>query len=339
MKCIAHLAVGKNPSDSIKLLTVGNIAAVLYGFNVEDLDNKHVRLFEDLQTANKALGPLGSHPADLFPFLSYLPPWMFGRRFFTAIEVVRKFGERAFDEPYLAAKTEIIEGGNIPEGKSAVESLLARDKEDNADISPSFEMTIKAAIASAYIAGVDTTATTLESFVLAMMAFPETQRKAQQEIDSVTRRERLPDYSDRESLPYLNALLLELLRWSCVVPLGIPHMLTDDDTYLGCKLKKGTTVIPNTWSVSRGASCAISTLIAGRACIMRRIFGNQMHLFRSALCHILPSTEGFIHPQTLVCSPLATVKEFVLGNTLQSRFFGSPWLTCCPCSSYQQTQM
>jgi hypothetical protein len=41
--------------------------------------------------------------------VSYLPPWMFGHKFASAIEVVRKFGERAFNEPYLAAKKRITE--------------------------------------------------------------------------------------------------------------------------------------------------------------------------------------------------------------------------------------
>jgi len=89
---------------------------------------------------------------------------------------------------------------------------------------------------------------TLESFVLAMMAYPEIQRTAQQEIDGITDRKRLPDFADRESLPYLNALFLELLRWSSVVPLGLPHMVTQDDEYCSSKFKKGTTVIPNTWA-------------------------------------------------------------------------------------------
>ena len=53
---------------------------------------------------------------------------------------------------------------------------------------------------------------TLASLVLAIVTHPEVQVKAQKELDSVIGRDRLPDFSDRESLPYINAILKELLR-------------------------------------------------------------------------------------------------------------------------------
>lgn len=56
------------------------------------------------------------------------------------------------------------------------------------------------------------TVSTLASFVLAIVTHPEVQVKAQKELDSVVGRDRLPDFSDRQSLPYINAILKELLR-------------------------------------------------------------------------------------------------------------------------------
>jgi cytochrome P450 len=53
-----------------------------------------------------------------------------------------------------------------------------------------------------------------------MAMFPDPQRRAREELDSVVGGNRLPDFSDRESLPYLDALLLETLRWNPMVPLG-----------------------------------------------------------------------------------------------------------------------
>lgn len=51
------------------------------------------------------------------------------------------------------------------------------------------------------------------------MLYPETQRKAQDEIDLVVGRDRLPDFSDQPNLPYVNALCKEVLRWQSVAPL------------------------------------------------------------------------------------------------------------------------
>ncbi|KAG6902615.1 hypothetical protein C0995_014221 [Termitomyces sp. Mi166 len=62
--------------------------------------------------------------------------------------------------------------------------------------------------------------TTLSVFFLAMVLHPECQKRAQQEIDSVVGPGRLPEFSDRESLPYIGCILQETLRWNPVVPLA-----------------------------------------------------------------------------------------------------------------------
>lgn len=53
-----------------------------------------------------------------------------------------------------------------------------------------------------------------------MAMYPEVQRKAQEEIDRVVGSNRLPDFSDQDSLPYVNAVVKESLRWKLVVPTG-----------------------------------------------------------------------------------------------------------------------
>lgn len=68
---------------------------------------------------------------------------------------------------------------------------------------------------------------------------PEVQRKAQEEITRVVGVHRLPDYSDRPSLPYLEALYREVMRWCPVVPISIPHACTTDDVYEGWFIPKG----------------------------------------------------------------------------------------------------
>ena len=57
-------------------------------------------------------------------------------------------------------------------------------------------------------------------FVLAITLNPEVQRKAQAEIDSVIGSDRLPNMGDQDSLPYVNAIIQEVIRWQPVTPLG-----------------------------------------------------------------------------------------------------------------------
>ena len=60
----------------------------------------------------------------------------------------------------------------------------------------------------------------MEVFVMAMIRHPEIMRRAQQEIDSTVGRSRLPCFDDIENLPYIDAIIREVLRWRTVAPLG-----------------------------------------------------------------------------------------------------------------------
>jgi hypothetical protein len=100
-----------------------------------------------------------------------------------------------------------------------------------------------------------------------MALYPEVQKKAQAEIDAVIGPNRFPDFHDRSSLSYINAVVKELSRWNLVVPfgikfyviitiasiltssVGIPHMSTNDDEYNGFYIPKGTIMMGNAWLV------------------------------------------------------------------------------------------
>lgn len=73
-----------------------------------------------------------------------------------------------------------------------------------------------------------------------MSQFPDAQKKAQQEIDKVVGSSRLPDFEDRASLPYVEALFREVLRWRPPMPLNTAHVATEDDIYNGLHIPKGT---------------------------------------------------------------------------------------------------
>ena len=62
-----------------------------------------------------------------------------------------------------------------------------------------------------------------------MVLNQEAQRKAQDELDSVIG-DRLPEFGDRDHLPYVNAICKEVHRWHPVGPLGVAHAVTHDDS-------------------------------------------------------------------------------------------------------------
>ena len=64
------------------------------------------------------------------------------------------------------------------------------------------------------------TATLMTWFMLAMIAYPDVQKKCQEELDRVIGRSRMPTFRDKESLPYIRATVRELFRWRATVPIG-----------------------------------------------------------------------------------------------------------------------
>jgi cytochrome P450 len=73
--------------------------------------------------------------------------------------------------------------------------------------------------ASLYVASYDTTVAAIISFFLAMLIYPDVQRKAQAEIDRVVGTDRLPEMNDEPQLPYIQGVVNECLRWLPVIPL------------------------------------------------------------------------------------------------------------------------
>ena len=56
-----------------------------------------------------------------------------------------------------------------------------------------------------------------------MVLYPRVQARARAELSKVlgSSFERLPCFADRPKIPYLNAMVKEVLRWNPAVPLGL----------------------------------------------------------------------------------------------------------------------
>lgn len=80
-----------------------------------------------------------------------------------------------------------------------------------------------------------------------MALYPSVQEKAQAELDKAVGRGRLPNCADLDSLPYVKAVVKELVRWHPVVPIGVPHTTTHDDEFQGYFIPKGAVIIANLW--------------------------------------------------------------------------------------------
>ncbi|KAG6877263.1 hypothetical protein C0993_009032, partial [Termitomyces sp. T159_Od127] len=71
-----------------------------------------------------------------------------------------------------------------------------------------------------------------------MVVNPVAQKRGQDEIDALIGSNRLPKFSDRPNLPYIEAIYREVMRWYPVAPLGLSHAALEDDAYNGYFIPK-----------------------------------------------------------------------------------------------------
>lgn len=237
----------EKPNDLIKHLrhnAASVIMGVVYGIKVSPQDDKYISVAETaLDGMARAANP-GAFLVDIFPSLKYVPAWMPGAGFQVKARRWRNAVMEMRDAPFEFVLKAIKAGTAVP---SFVTNLVT-DLEHRGKNDEEMEQ-IRNCAGLAYAAGAESSVSSLSSFFLAMVLHPEVQKKAREEIDRVVGRGRLPDYTDRDSLPYISAVTKEVLRWNPVAPLGLPHMSTENDIFRGYFIPAGTLIMGNSWTI------------------------------------------------------------------------------------------
>ncbi|KAJ6466213.1 cytochrome P450 [Mycena sanguinolenta] len=229
--------------EHLKTVAAATIMATLYEYEVQPTNDHFVALSESvMKKLSESVFP-GAVAVDAFPILRYLPSWMPGAGFQRFAVEARQLTKEMQEVPVNFVKQNMRDG---MDSTSVVAKLLAANRYD--------EVAIQAVAGTAYAGGADTTVSALASFCLAMALYPEIQKKAQTEIDTVIGPGRLPEFEDRSSLPFVEALYRELMRWKPVAPLGVAHASSEDDVYDGYFIPKGTIVIANIWAMTHDGS-------------------------------------------------------------------------------------
>ncbi|KAH7919454.1 cytochrome P450 [Leucogyrophana mollusca] len=211
------------------------IMAITYGYEVTSREDP---LVVRVRKLNKVIS--SDMPAEravvltAFPLLRYLPGCFPGMAFKRDASDCNTLAAEVRDIPFDYVKEQVAAG---IVSRSMVSNFFQSYKED--DIDDNMERAMKDTAATVFVAGADTTSFTLLTFVLAMVLYPDVQTRAQEEIDAVVGKDELPGFEHRSSLPYVEAILRETLRWHAVAPLGMPHVTTASDTYNGYYIPKG----------------------------------------------------------------------------------------------------
>ncbi|KAE9383703.1 cytochrome P450 [Gymnopus androsaceus JB14] len=195
-------------------------------------------------------------PTDTFPVLKYIPSWFPGASFKRKANSWKGIRNATITPPFMKVKKAMVNG--TAEDCFTLRCLQRLERPDSRHDNLSVEEEIiKNTAGTMYEGGSDTGSTALLTFILAMLCFPCAQREAQEELDEVIGKERLPDHEDEDFLPYVKALVYECFRWQTVAPLckyfrfPIPHRVDTDDNYKGYFIPKHSTVLANVWGILR----------------------------------------------------------------------------------------
>ncbi|KAJ7617258.1 cytochrome P450 [Roridomyces roridus] len=219
--------------DHIRLMAGELIIPLTYSIDVQPVDDPYIALAKASIECTAQVVP-GRFFVDFLPLLKYAPEWMPGSGFQRIARQGRVLSDAVRNAAFDECQRCITSGDAKP-------SFVSQGFDQKYQ-----ETTVKDAAAAMYMAGLigrkinlrhaDTTVSALYTFFLAMLANPDAQVKAQREIDLVVQEDHLPDFGDQEEMPYVAALVKEVLRWKVVLLVGIPHFLRVEDEYRGYRI-------------------------------------------------------------------------------------------------------
>ncbi|KAF1347714.1 cytochrome P450 [Delphinella strobiligena] len=235
----------------IERFTSSIVFCVAYGHRIDSLAADVIKERFKFMSYMASLNVPGKYLCETIPALkrmpSFLAPWK------REIQEAGKNEAAANLALFEQVKTDIATAqarGEEPTPSLTKLVLEAREKERIALSDSALSYTP----ASLFGAGSDTTASTLCTAILALITHPPALSRAQDELDTVIGPHRLPTFADENNLPYLRALVKEVLRWRPVAVLGgTPRATTAPDVYENYKIPAGTTVLSNFWAMNLNA--------------------------------------------------------------------------------------
>ncbi|KAI0767318.1 cytochrome P450 [Fomes fomentarius] len=206
----------------------------------------HIRLGSVLCARRKDARPQSVAPGkflvERFPFLRYVPSWVPDAGFQKQFAEWRVLIKALRDMPFKHMKRNMIDGDECISSRILTDSNVKLCTEEERE-----DMAKNVALTS-FQGGSDTTYSITQAAILALSLYPDALKKAQSELNAVVGPNRMTDFSDFDSLVYLQALIKEAMRWHNPVPLGLPHATTADDELHGFFIPAGTLLLPNIWA-------------------------------------------------------------------------------------------
>ncbi|KAJ5744603.1 hypothetical protein N7533_009473 [Penicillium manginii] len=239
-----HLSEGTSLTSTDKIYPMleraqsSIILALHYGLRIPRFEEDILHEVIDIQSK---VTHLAANPAlpDIIPPLRLLPtflsPW-----------------KRAADELYstqVDLYMRLFRHGRDADGWNATkQAILTAEKHAPSGI-PDLDLAFT--LATSIQGGMETSPRQILWLFIAALHQPLFMAKAHDILDKVVGRNRLPGFSDRSNLAYIDAVAHELFRWRPISPGSIPRRADRDDEFQGVKIKKDVTIMANAWAIGR----------------------------------------------------------------------------------------
>ncbi|XP_037626170.1 cytochrome P450 2J6-like isoform X1 [Sebastes umbrosus] len=233
-------------AQSLMNSAVSNIICCLvFGDRFEYTDKQHQGI---LQSFNELLYLEGGGWAQLYSMLPWLMKWLPGphRRIFTLTHNIID---------YIKIKIQEHRESFDPSSPRDYIDCFLTEMEENEDKDAGFNLeNLSFCTMDLFAAGTETTTTTLHWGLLYMIYYPHIQERVQAEIDAVVGSSKQPSMTDKENMPYTDAVIHEIQRMANILPLNLIRTTNRETTLDKYTFPKGTFVLATLISVLRDES-------------------------------------------------------------------------------------
>ncbi|KAJ4466766.1 cytochrome P450 [Lentinula aciculospora] len=226
-----------NPHHHVGRFALNNMLLISFGIRTENTEDPLIsRAIELAMVFNDLTGPL-SNIIDFFEPLQWIPSTMRTR----AHNLRRDFLE-VYGSMILRVKAKLDAGEFVPD--CFVKTMLQNQEKGKLDWD---DLCMLSAVFT--LGGVHSLSGIILWFLALIPSHPEVALRAQEELDRVVGRDRLPTVDDEPNLPYIRAIIKEVQRVHAPFWMATPHCTSEDFTYNDQFIPKGTAVILNCYTL------------------------------------------------------------------------------------------
>nr|XP_057901951.1 cytochrome P450 2K1-like [Doryrhamphus excisus] len=237
----SHKGEAFNNNQIINYAVSNIICSLVFGSRFRYDDPVFVAM---VQRTSRSVQIVGAPTMQLYNIF----PW-FGKWFFSVREELRSLGIANRKQAMVLVQG-LKETLNPHASRGLVDTFLIRQQhqEESGDVGHFHNPNLLMTVSNLFLAGTETTATTLRWGLLLMAKYPKIQEQVREELTRVIG-DRQVQVEDRKNLPFTDAVIHETQRVGNIIPMSLPHRTSRDVTFQGHFIKKGTTVHPLLTSV------------------------------------------------------------------------------------------